>query len=257
MNSKASHGRALLVLVVAAVCLALTSSLGAQVKTSTSKTKQGATVTTKVERGEVVYVSGNDVLIKMEDGTIRHFGNVPESFKATVDGKQVGVHDLKAGMKLQRTVTTTNVSKLITTVVTVTGKVWQVTPPNSLILTMDDGKNQRFKIPKNQKFKINGEMVDAWGLKKGMTLSATKIVEEPVNEISQRRSVTGSSPPPPPTPPPADVPILVAVEAPPPAPVAETPAVLPKTGSELPLIGLLGLLSLASSIGLRTARKRS
>lgn len=35
----------------------------------------------------------------------------------------------------------------------------------------------------------------------------------------------------------------------------QAPAELPKTGSELPLIGLLGLLSLASSIRLRTAPK--
>jgi len=34
------------------------------------------------------------------------------------------------------------------------------------------------------------------------------------------------------------------------------PAALPKTGSPLPLIGLLGFLSLASSLGLRAFRVR-
>jgi LPXTG-motif cell wall-anchored protein len=252
MNSKANWTRATLVLVVGAVCLALTLSMSAQVKTKTSTAAQSASVVTRVDRGEVVYVSGNDLVVKMEDGTIRHLANVPESARATVDGQQLGIHDLKPGMKLQRTITTTTVSKMITTVKSVTGKVWMVNPPSSVILTMDDGKNQQFKIPNNQKFNIDGQMVDAWGLKKGMTISATKIVETPVDVVSEKRNITGSSPPPPP---PVDVPILVVEEAPAPAAVAQAPAELPKTGSELPLIGLLGLLSLASSLGLRTARK--
>jgi hypothetical protein len=154
-------------------------------------------------------------------------------------------------MKLQRTITTTTIAKVITTVKSVTGKVWMVNPPNSVILTMDDGKNQQFKIPNNQKFNVDGKMVDAWGLKKGMSISATKVVEEPVNVVSERKNVTGSSPPPPP---PVDVPILIVVAVPAPAQVAQAPAELPKTGSLLPLIGLLGLLSLVSSFGLRTVR---
>jgi LPXTG-motif cell wall-anchored protein len=128
-------------------------------------------------------------------------------------------------------------------------------PPTSVILTLEDGKNQQFKIPKNQKFNVDGQMVDAWGLKKGMKISATKVVEVPETVVAQQRKVTGSSPPPPP-PPPADVPVLVAEEVTVPVEVAQAaPAELPKTGSELPLIGLLGLLSLATSLGLRTARK--
>jgi len=252
MTAKTNWTHASLVLVVGAVCLAFTLNMSAQVQTKTSTAGHSAAVVTQVERGEVVYVSGNDVVIKMENGTIRHFANVPETFKATVDGQQVGVHDLKPGMKLQRTITTTTVSKVITTTKSVTGKVWMVNPPNTVILTMDDGKNQQFKIPNNQKFNIDGKMVDAWGLKKGMAISATQVVEEPVNAVSERRNVTGSSPPPPP---PVDVPILVVVAVPAPTQVAQAPAELPKTGSSLPLIGLLGLVSLASSYGLRTVRK--
>ena len=70
-------------------------------------------------------VSGNDLVVKMADGTIRNFENVPESARVTVDGKQLGIHDLKPGMKLQRTITTTSTPMTITTVQTVKGKVWQ------------------------------------------------------------------------------------------------------------------------------------
>ena len=253
MNSKAAR----LVPVVGAVCMAFTLSLGAQVQTQSSEQTTGSAKTVTVEKGEVVYVSGNDLVVKMADGTIRHFPNVPESARATVDGKELGIHDLKPGMHLQRTITTTSTSKMMTTVQSVTGTVWKVNPPLSVILTLEDGKNQQFKIPKGQKFNIDGQTVDAWGLKKGMRISATRVVEAPVDVVTQQAKLTGTMPPPPPPPPP-DVPILVVEEVPVPVEVAQAtpaPAALPKTASPVPLLGLLGLLSLASSLGLRTARK--
>jgi hypothetical protein len=255
MNSRTGWTRAWFALAVGVICLAVT--LGAQVQSRTSTEGQKATISTQVERGEVVYISGNDLIVRMEDGTIRHFPNVPESARLTVDGKQLGIHDLTPGMKLQRTITTTSVSKTITTVQSVTGKVWSINPPLSVILTLADGSNQQFKIPKGQKFNVDGQMVDAWGVKKGMTISATKVVEVPVQSITEQRNVTGTAPAPvvaaapPPPPPPPDQPILIAVVE-----VPESPAELPKTASPLPLIGLLGLLSLASSLGLRSARTR-
>ena len=56
------------------------------------------------------------------------------------------------------------------------GKVWHVNPPNTVILTLEDGTNQSFNIPKGQKFNIDGQTVDAFHLKKGMKVSATKVV---------------------------------------------------------------------------------
>jgi hypothetical protein len=227
-------------------------SMSAQVKSETTTTSGQAAHETTVERGEVVLVNGNDLVIKMEDGTIRHFANVPESARATVDGQQLGIHDLKPGMKLQRTLTITTTPKTITTVQTVTGKVWHISPPSSVILTLEDGTNQQFKIPKGQKFNVDGQMVDAWGLKKGMKVAATKVVEVPVTEVEHQKELTGSMPPPPP-PPPADQPILIAAAAPEPAPAAP-PAELPKTASLLPLVGLVGSLALFVSFGLRAVR---
>ena len=125
-------------------------------------------------------------------------------------------------------------------------------PSNPAQVTLEDGTNQQFKIPKNQKFNVDGQMVDAWGLKKGMKVSATKVVEEPVTVVEHQAQVTGSMPPPPPPPAP-EQPILVAVAAPAPAPAAP-PAELSKTGSMLPLIGLLGGLLLLSALGLRAIR---
>ena len=170
------------------------------------------TVITKVERGEVVTVSGNNLVVKMADGTLRNFENVPDSARVTVDGKQLGIQDLKPGMKLQRTITTTTTPMTITTVQTVKGKVWAINPPLSIILTLEDGQNQQFKIPQGQKFNVDGQMVDAFAVRKGMTITATKIVEEPAVIATQEKVVTGEAPAPVTgvAAPAADVPVLVA-----------------------------------------------
>lgn len=242
-----------------AVCLAFSLSAAAQVQTQQSEAKGAPTKAVTVERGEVVYVSGNNLVVKMEDGTLRHFDNVPESATVTVDGKQLNVHQLQPGMKLEKQTITTTTPKTITTIKTVTGTVWHVSPPNSVILRMENGENQQFKIPKGQKFTVDGQVTDAFGLKKGMKVDAQKVVEESAIEIAQEVKRTGIAPPPPPAPN-ADIPILIAV-APASAPPVETaaaepaPKQLPKTASDFPLIGVLGALLCAASLTAMAIRK--
>ncbi len=239
------------------ISLAFAIGTMAQVQTDTSVEHGAATRTSTVERAQVVAVTGNDLVVKMEDGTIRHFPNVPESTRVTVGGQQLGIHELKPGMTLQRTITTTTTPKIITTTQNVTGKVWHVQPPSSVILTLDDGTNQKFTIPKGQKFNVNGQMTDAWGLKKGMMVTATKVVEEPITVVEHQRHLTGTMPPPPAAPP-ADVPILVVVAAPVETQTATaTTTALPKTASQLPLLGVLGALCLLAGVGLRIRRQIS
>jgi hypothetical protein len=245
-----------------ALCIAFSLPSAAQVQTQTETKQHGpATKKVTVERGEVVYVSGNDVLIKMEDGTLRHFNNVPDSATVTVDGQQLNVHQLKPGMHLERQTVVTTTPMLVTTVKTVTGKVFQVMPPTTVILTLEDGKNQQFKIPNGQKFMVQGQETDAFGLRKGMNVTAQKVVESPETVVSQSVQRTGTAPPPPP-PPTQDLPILVVVAVPAPAPVETAataapepaPAKLPKTASTLPLVGLLGVIFCALSLTMMAIR---
>ena len=156
------------VLMLGTLYFALAVSTTAQIQTETSTTAGRTTMQVQMERGEVVLVDGNDLVVKMEDGTIRHFPNVSESAKVTVDGKQLGIHDLKPGMKLTRATINSSTPQTVTTVQTVTGKVWHVSPPKPWrILALEDGTNQSFKIPNGQKFTIDGQQVDAFGLEKG------------------------------------------------------------------------------------------
>ncbi len=259
MNSKASRMRAALAFA-GALALVFAAGARAQVQTETSTASGQATHETTITSATIVHVSGNDVVVKMADGSLKHFSNVPDSLRVNVNGQQLSVHDLKPGMVIQRTVVKSTTPQVITTVKSVKGKVWHVNPPLAVILTLEDGTNQEFKIPNGQKFNVNGQMVDAWGLKKGMLVSATQVVEVPQTLVAQNTSLTGTPPPPPP-----DQPILVAVITPAPrpaAPMAAAPAPapepapsLPRTASDLPLIGLLGLMCLGSSFGLRLLRR--
>src|SRR5262249_15761222 len=157
----------------------------------------------------------------------------------------------------------------VKTVKTVTGTVWQVMPPSSVTLTLEDGTHQQFKIPEGQKFTVDGKETDAFGLRKGMKISATKIVTSPESVVSEERKVTGEMPAPPPTEA-RQGPVVIESEAAQPVESAQTkpaeatqPAEvaeakpteaqpkakgLPQTATGLPLMGLIGTLVLLSGI---------
>jgi hypothetical protein len=226
---------------------------GAQVQTKSTTVHGSAMKTISVEHGEVVYAAGRDLILKKADGTVVHFANVSET--VTVDGKQVALDDLKPGMKLERSVTTTNTPNTVTTVEKITGKVWHVNPPRFVILTLEDGTNHQFDLPSDHKVTVDGRVVDAWHLKKGMKIAATRVIETPGNVVSQQIKVTGTSPMAAALP--ADEPIYFILLTPALAQsdLAEaTPAVLPETGSSFPLIGFLGIIALGSSLGFRAVR---
>ena len=115
----------LAILAVGAIGLACAAMMNAQVQSSTDTAVQGKAHDVQVERATVLVVSGNDLVLKMQDGSIRHIANVPETARATVNGREIGIHDVKPGMTLEKTITTTTVDSVITTTQSVTGKVWQ------------------------------------------------------------------------------------------------------------------------------------
>jgi LPXTG-motif cell wall-anchored protein len=242
------------------VSMAFAAAMTAQ-ETSKTEVSQGLGSTQyQVERGEVIYVWGNEVVVRMENGEVRHV-TAPDSARATVDGKELSVHELKPGMKLQRTIMTTTTPRYVTTIRTVQGKVFHVNAPGTVILTLADNTNKQYKVPKDQKFMIDGQEKTVFELRKGMNVSATVVTQVPETVVAQQRKVTGSAPPPPAIPQISGALLIEEAPAPPKqvaeaAPAAEpAPKKLPKTGSPVPLVGLMGLLSLGFSFGLRMFRR--
>lgn len=237
---------------------------------TTTRTVGASSTTTRQERGRVVQVEGNTVVLRMSSGAYRTV-TVPDSRTAVVDGKTITVHDLKPGTTLTATYTTTTTPVNDRTVSNLSGKVWFVSG-NTVILTLPDGTNKMYKAQPHFTFKIDGnDKADVSNLRKGMNVSAEKIVEEPSVIVANNTEITGTAPPPvvaqvrAPAAVPAqtDAPAQLTATARTPAETAApaqeaggaTPARLPKTGSTLPLAGLLGLLFMAAGFGLRLVRR--
>lgn len=252
-----------------AVWITAAMTLMAQERSTTSVTPGTTSATTQVERAEVTYVSGNELVVKMDTGEVRHL-TVPDSARATVDGKELSIRDLKPGMKLQRTITTTQTPKSVTTVRTVTGKVFAVTAPLHVILSFPDGSpNKQYQVPKDQVFMIDGQKKTVFDLRPGMTVTATAVTESQEVAVSENRTTVGTAPPPPrpATPPPQQV-LLIEVPVPVPVPVAAArpapaparapepaPVTLPKTASPVPLMAMVGFFLCVTSLALRATRR--
>jgi len=209
---------------------------------------------TQVKNAEVVYVEGNDLVLKTENGRVEHFV-VPDSDRFTIDGKEVSVRELVPGTKLTQSITTTTTPRYVNTVRTIEGKVWHVNAPKSVILTLPDNTNQVYSVPDHAKFVIDGKEKTVFDLKRGMKIKATIVTDDEHTVIEQNKFAFGKAP----TPTPREVGVLLFLAPPQPQVTlasAEEPAdTLPETGTVLPLVGLIGALAVAVSLGLRTARR--
>jgi hypothetical protein len=208
---------------------------------------------TEVKNAEVVYVEGNDLVLKLENGRVEHLV-VPDSDAFFIDGKTVGVGELKPGTRLTQTITTITTPRYVNTVRTLEGKVWHVNAPKSLILTLPDNTNQVYTVPDHAKFVIDGKTKTVFDLKKGMRVKATIVTDDEHTVIEQTKFAFGKAP----ATPREDGVLLFLQPTQPDTTLAsaEQPAgMLPETATSLPLVGLAGALLLALSLGFRTVRQ--
>ncbi|HVO96596.1 MAG TPA: hypothetical protein VMT15_00945 [Bryobacteraceae bacterium] len=261
--------------IASTTIFALGSMLLAQEMPQTKKEQihKGTATTTEKASGTVMAVEGNTLVMKMSTGEVRMF-TPPPDLKYVIDGKEMTINELKPGMKLNATVTTTKTSVTERTTTVGSGTVWWVAG-NYVILTLPNGENREYKVKEDYKFIIDGKPATVQDLRKGMKVQAVRIVEEPAVLMATDRRVTGTMPAPqvakapaaeqprPPAPrhepAPTPEPRQVAQSAPPPVSVPEPvqsqpPSKLPETASELPLIGFVGLLCCAGAWALRRLR---
>jgi len=258
MNNPIRKSRLITLQALSAVALALLAvGAHAQDTTTTSVRHGEPSFETSVRNAEIVYVEGNDLVLRLQDGRVEHMV-VPSSEKFNIDGREVTVSGLKPGTKLTQMITTTTTPKYVKTVRTLKGKVWHVNAPGHVIITLPDGTNQRYSVPSHAKFTINGKPKSVFELRKGMVLEATIVTDEPQTVVERAKANIGQTPAPP-TPPVVGVLLIQRAE-----PVtqevasnvtAELVDSLPETASNLPLFGLLGLLGIGSSLGLGAIRK--
>ena len=177
-------------------CVIVASALAGALASAqvTSKHEAGAPkVTTAQVTGEVLYIEGNYLLAKLQpSGQYRGF-NVKPGQEFVIDGQKVKIGDLKTGTVLTGTAITTERPMIVRTHNVLNGTVWWVAG-NYVVLTDDKGQNREYSVPESYNFTVEGKPASVHDLKKGMKVQATKIVEEPVTEISTKVEVTGKAP---------------------------------------------------------------
>lgn len=174
--------------------LVLAMAAGLHAQTSTTTREAGtAQVTTAQITGEVVLVDGNILLARMQpSGQYRMFNTQP-GVQATVDGKPKTLKELSPGTILTATTITTTQPITVRTTTITNGTVWYV-QGNYAIITLENGENREYNLPEGFTFTSEGKPATVKDLRKGMKVSATKVVSEPTAEITSKTVVTGTSP---------------------------------------------------------------
>jgi hypothetical protein len=238
--------------------LSLASAVAVAQPTSTSQssTKGPATSRTQTLSGTVIQVDGNTVAVKMSSGEVRMF-NPPADRRFMVDGKELRADQLQVGTKLKATVTETSTPVTDRTVQSLEGKVWYAAGP-TVILTLPSGQNRQYTVAANSPVKFTdgeGKPITVFDLRKDMNVKAVKITEAQRYELASNVAVTGTAPAAAASKAPAAAAPAAGPAAPTTAAAAAPAKTLPKTATQLPLLGLTGLASMLTGLSL-TIRRR-
>ena len=255
--------------VLAAVAVWLTAVASPAQTTTSSETKNF----------EVLAVNGNDLDVRLPEGTKEL--NVPDDFRFTVNGQQLSVHQLKVGMKGTATITTRTTLVPVTVTEIKNGTVVVKSSAGIIVRTAEGVKSfsQSDVDKRGVKIVRDGKFVEVAELREGDRLSATIITSLPPKVMTDkevnatlaaapaaaRAASSGSSasagssastrsaaPAAAPAPAAAAAPRASSAQASTSTPAAKT---LPKTASSWPLVALASLLSLAMGLAL-TVRRR-
>ena len=188
MRSRFMFATGVTLLIAAAVIQAQGTTTG-----KVTEAAGPATVKTESITGEVVGIEGNHLLAKMlPSGAYRLF-NVQPGRQFTIDGQTRLIGDLKPGTVLTASVITTTQPVTVRTTAVLNGTVWWVAG-NYVVLILPNDEHKAYTVPESFKFMVDGKPAGVSDLRKGMKVSATKIVEEPSTVIDTKTVVTGKAP---------------------------------------------------------------
>jgi len=181
------------VLVVCAAVLGLAAGAAAQATQTKETLPAGpAHVKTVQVKGELVARGSNWLIARDPAGYYKVYGVEPGR-KAIVDGVPKTLDQLQLGTMLTSTATTTETPLVKRTTTITEGTVFWAAP-TSIIVTLENGENKQYEVPSDFKFDVGEKKLSAMELRKGMKLTATRIVEEPMTVIDHDVVVTGVAP---------------------------------------------------------------
>jgi hypothetical protein len=249
----------------------LRMALAAAVVCSTAVGSPAQTTTSSETKNfEVLAVDGNTLVVRLPEGT-REL-TVADDFRFTVNGQQLSVHQLRAGMKGTATVTTRTTVTPVTVTEVKNGTVTHAMA-GSIIVRTDEGYRSftQGEIDKRGvKIMRAGKPALVSDFRPGDKLSATIITSMPPQVMTEQQvnatlaaaapagggggARSASAAPAAAASAPADR-SASASSAGAPAASGGAARTLPKTASSWPLVGLASVLSLAIGLGL-TIRRR-
>jgi len=208
--------------------------------------------TTETKKFQVIAVEGNKLVVSLPEGTKEL--TVPDDFRFTVDGQSLSVHQLKPGMAGTATITTTTTSVPVTVTEVKNGTVMQAMG-TSIIVRTSDNQIKMFSQgdidKRGVKIMRGGQPAQISDFRANDKLSATIVTTYPPKVLTEKEVQATLA---------KAAPAGAAAPAPAAAaPVAQSasaePRALPRTASQLPLLGLLGFASLVAGVSL-TVRRR-
>jgi len=241
---------------------------------------QQQTATTQTKKFQIIAVDGNQLVVKLPEGT-REL-TVPDDFQFEVDGKMLSVRELKPGMAGTASITTRTTVTPVTVTEVKNGTVFQASG-GSIIVKTDEGFKSftQGDIDKRAiKIMKDGQPAQISDFHANDRLTATIITSKPPHVLTQKEvkatlaqseAPAGAAPAAAPrasappsgaaaAAPPAKPTGTTSTPAPNPTPAAgagAAPKKLPKTASALPELGLISITSLVAALGLAVTRRRS
>ena len=241
---------------------------------------QTATSTTETKKFQIIAVDGNQLVVKLPEGT-REL-TVPDDFRFNVDGKMLSVHELKPGMSGTANVTTKTTTVPVTVTEVKDGIVTKALGTSIIVAT--DGGYKMFSQSdidkRGVKIMRSGKPAQISDFRENDRLTATIITSKPPRVMTQKEvtatlaasGAAGAGAGAGAAAAPAGAPSSAAAAKPaasapstaaaPSSTAAATsggaaPRKLPKTASPVPLLGLTGLASLLAGLGLTVRRRRA
>ncbi len=177
---------------LAAVAIIGVQAAGAQ-DTTTTKTPKAHVGVLTIDTADVVYVSGDDAVLKLPDGKLELFELRPGT-SLTIDGKPSTAADLKPGMTVSHVQVKTHTAYDVTTVNQLNGTI-VAKSGRILTLRLDDGTSKHYSVPYSATFSIEGKDTKYEDLRKGMKVSVTAVTTEGLHSKTHKAAMVAQTPP--------------------------------------------------------------
>ena len=170
------------IIIAGLATLSITTSVAAQTTTKSKSRRRSGGDRRDLHDWNRRSVDGNWLLVKMQPSGLYRIFNVQPGRQFIIDGQTKLISDLTPGTVLTASVVTTSQPVTERTTTVTDGTVWYVSG-NYVIVTLANGENHEYKCRRRRKFMVEGKPASVSELRKGMKVSATRIVEEPKTEI--------------------------------------------------------------------------